>query len=306
MMKSVLPKWLNGAVGALFLLLNTAFWGVIILCLGVVKWCLRIKSISVLLHWAYHKWCLGNRIGLKLGGVSLQVSMPQAVSVHGWYLLVCNHISWLDIVVLSAQAQLPAPKFFLKDELKYVPFIGTGAWALDMPFMKRASKAQIAKNPKLKRMDVERTKQSCKNFKHHPTTVINFAEGTRFTVQKHQRQASPFDNLLKPKAGGTAFALDVLSEQVDGLLNTVLVYHSADPHICRAFIFGRLAAVSVQVDYIPMSELPLGDYQGDKGYRVAFQAYMNTLWQQKSVQIKALEQQSHDRTEKYSSEVNSL
>ncbi|KZN50408.1 MULTISPECIES: acetyltransferase [Pseudoalteromonas] len=305
-MKSILPKWFHGAIGALFLLLNTAFWGLIILGLGIVKWCLRVRLLSVLLHWAYHKWCVGNRIGLKLGGVSMHVKMPQAISVNGWYLLVSNHISWLDIVVLSAQSQLPAPKFFLKDELKYVPLIGTGAWALDMPFMKRASKAQIAKNPKLKRMDVERTKQSCKNFKHHPTTVINFAEGTRFTAQKQRRQASPFDNLLKPKAGGTAFALDVLSEQVDGLLNTALVYHSEDLHICRAFVLGRLDAVSLQVDYIPMSELPLGDYQGDKAYRVQFQAYMNTLWQQKSAQIARLEQRPEGEADNVPSEVNSL
>ncbi|MBQ4839954.1 MULTISPECIES: acetyltransferase [Pseudoalteromonas] len=306
MMKSILPKWFYGAIGTLFLLLNTVIWGVIVLLLGVTKWCIRVKFVSVLLHWAYHKWCLGNRIGLKLGGVQMHVKIPQSVSINGWYLLVSNHISWLDIVVLSAQAQLPAPKFFLKDELKYVPFIGTGAWALDMPFMKRASKAQIAKNPKLKRMDVERTRQSCKNFKQHPTTVINFAEGTRFTAAKQLRQASPFDNLLKPKAGGTAFALDVLSEQVDGLLNTAVVYHSDDEHICRAFFRGQLEAVSLEVDYIPIDDLPKGDYQLDKEYRVQFQAYMNQLWQQKSLQIKAIEQRLDDATGKYSTEAKSL
>ncbi|MBQ4814184.1 1-acyl-sn-glycerol-3-phosphate acyltransferase [Pseudoalteromonas luteoviolacea] len=302
----MLPKWFCGAVGALYLILNTIVWGLIILILGVLKWCIRIKLLSSLLHWAYHKWCVGNRVGLKLGGVSLQVTMPREVSIDGWYLLISNHISWLDIVVLSAQEVLPAPKFFLKDELKYVPLIGTGAWALDMPFMKRASKTEIAKNPKLKRMDVERTKQSCQNFRHHPTTVINFAEGTRFTQSKRQRQSSPYVNLLKPKAGGTAFALDVLSSQIDGLLNTTLVYHSTESHICRAFMQGKLEAITVEVDYTPMAQLPVGDYQTDKQYRIQFQAYMNAIWSEKSTRIAAIEDKYHTVSRDYEEEAEQL
>ncbi|KZN64639.1 acetyltransferase [Pseudoalteromonas luteoviolacea] len=305
-MKSMLPKWFCGAVGALYLLLNTVVWGLIVLILGVLKWCIRTKLLSSLLHWAYHKWCVGNRVGLKLGGVSLRVTMPTEVSVNGWYLLISNHISWLDIVVLSAQEVLPAPKFFLKDELKYVPLIGTGAWALDMPFMKRASKTAIAKNPKLKRMDVERTKQSCQNFRHHPTTVINFAEGTRFTHSKQQHQSSPYRNLLKPKAGGTAFALNVLSSQIDGLLNATLVYHGTGSRICRAFMLGRLDAITVEVEYTPMAQLPEGDYQTDKQYRIQFQAFMNALWSEKALRIAAIEDKYHTVSSDYEEEAEQL
>ncbi|MCF2859931.1 acetyltransferase [Pseudoalteromonas sp. SMS1] len=305
-MRNMLPNWICGAIGALWLVLNTVFWGLIILILGLLKWALRIKLLSSLLHRAYRKWCVGNRIGLQLGGVTLHVTMPNEVSVNGWYLLISNHISWLDIVVLSAQEVLPAPKFFLKDELKYVPLIGTGAWALDMPFMKRASKSAVAKNPKLKRMDVERTKQSCQNFRHHPTTVINFAEGTRFTQGKRHRQSSPYPNLLKPKAGGTAFALDVLSAQIDGLLNTVLVYHSAQKHICRAFMMGKLTAVSVEIEFTPLTQLPLGDYQLDKQYRIQFQAYMNQLWSEKSRRIAVIEEDYRSANYDYEEEAGQL
>ncbi|KZN43523.1 hypothetical protein N474_08105 [Pseudoalteromonas luteoviolacea CPMOR-2] len=305
-MKNMLPNWICGAIGALYLVLNTVLWGLIILILGLLKWSLRIQLLSSCLHWAYRKWCAGNRLGLKLGGVTLHVTMPQEVSINGWYLLISNHISWLDIVVLSAQEVLPAPKFFLKDELKYVPLIGTGAWALDMPFMKRASKSEVAKNPKLKRMDVERTKQSCQNFRHHPTTVINFAEGTRYTPSKQRRQSSPYPNLLKPKAGGTAFALDVLNAQIDGLLNTTLVYHCVDAHICRAFMMGKLTAITVEIEFTPLALLPTGDYQIDKQYRIQFQAYMNQLWLEKSRRIAAIEENYRAANSDYEQEVGQL
>ena len=35
------------------------------------------------------------------------------MNANSWYLLISNHISWLDIAVLSSLNALPAPKFFL-------------------------------------------------------------------------------------------------------------------------------------------------------------------------------------------------
>ena len=160
---------------------------------------------------------------LWLGCPNIEINIKGNVNRDSWYLLISNHMSWLDIVVLSAIDVLPAPKFFLKDELKYVPFIGTGAWAMGMPFMKRV-KAQLAKNPKLKGLDVERTKRSCRDFRNHPTTIINFVEGTRFTPQKHTKAEQSVYLFFKPKAGGIAFALEVLGEQFDALLNTSIIY----------------------------------------------------------------------------------
>ena len=46
------------------------------------------------------------------------------------YLLVCNHQSWLDIMVLFdlMHGKVPFPRFFLKEQLKYVPIIGLACW----------------------------------------------------------------------------------------------------------------------------------------------------------------------------------
>ena len=287
----VLGQAIRGLCASLLLFSSTTFCGVLIFVLGLVKLILPFAWVSSFLHLIYRLWCKGNLLALKLAGVELKANIAPEVHNKGWYLLVANHISWLDIIVLTAMDALPAPKFFLKDELKYVPLIGSGAWALGMPFMKRASKAQIAKNPKLKGLDVARTQQSCKNFRHHPTTVINFAEGTRFTPKKHANQGQPYQHLLKPKAGGTAFALQVLDDQLDGLVHATLVYHGPSTQLFRSFMQGRLKAIDISFEFVPLNEVPQGDYQQDKAYRVQFQHYLNVQWRHKDTLIEQLNEQ---------------
>lgn len=285
MLNSVIPKWLNGLIVGVVLFSNTLLWGCVVLVLGLIKLVLPMAWVSNLLHSAYQGWCSGNRLGLKLSNAQITTVINGDVNKLGWYLLISNHFSWLDIVVLSAIDVLPAPKFFLKDELKYVPLIGSGAWAMGMPFMKRVSKAQLAKNPALKGLDVARTKHSCRNFRSHPTTIINFVEGTRFTKAKHQTQQSPFKYLLKPKAGGVAFALEVLGEQFDAILNTTLVYQAQSNHICGSFLRGRLNKVSVNITVVPVGLELLGNYQQDSQFRTRFQESINRLWLEKDSEL---------------------
>ncbi len=288
MLKKCLPNWLNGLIVGCVLFANLIIFGALVLTLGLVKLVFPIPIVSKLLHSAYKGWCKGNRLGLWLGCNDIKVNISGEVNANSWYLLISNHISWLDIAVLSSLDALPAPKFFLKDELKYVPFIGTGAWAMGMPFMKRVSKAQLAKNPNLKGLDVERTKRSCRNFRHHPTTIVNFVEGTRFTAQKHQHQQSPFQHLLKPKAGGTAFALEVLNEQFDAMLNTSLVYSGKSDHVCRNILKGELESINITIEVMPINTQMIGSYQTDQLFRAEFQQYLNNLWTIKDKQLSAI------------------
>lgn len=288
----MLAQFLPGALLAplLFLIftLNVIVWGSVVFVLGVVKLILPLQIIRNLLHLCYRAWCYGNRFGVFLACPDIQIEISEQMKAKGWYLLIANHQSWLDILVLTGIGELPAPKFFLKDELKYVPFVGAGAWGLDMPFMKRVSKQKIAKNPKLKGMDVERTKHSCRHFKLNPTTIINFVEGSRFTKQKHQKQNSPFQYLLKPKAGGIAFALEVLAEQMDGLLNTSIVYHGTSEQICKDMLFGKLKKVHVCIELQPISDDLIGNYQLDRDFRVTFQHQLNQIWQEKDRQLEQM------------------
>ena len=62
----------------------------------------------------------------------------------------------------------------------------------------------VEKYPEKKGKDIEATRKSCERYKDEPITLINFIEGTRFTPEKHAVQRSPYQHLLKPKAGGLA------------------------------------------------------------------------------------------------------
>lgn len=83
-------------------------------------------------------------------------------------------------------------KYFLKQQLAWVPFIGLACWALDMPFMKRYSRSYLIRHPGRRRgKDVETTRRSCEKFRRaHPTTIVNFVEGSRFTEEKRQQTRS--------------------------------------------------------------------------------------------------------------------
>jgi hypothetical protein len=62
--------------------------------------------------------------------------------------------------------------------------------------------------------DREATRRACEKFALVPTSVMNFAEGTRFTWHKHRIQDSPYRHLLKPKAGALALALNAMGGEV--------------------------------------------------------------------------------------------
>lgn len=290
MLSRFLPGVLLAPIIFTILVGNVVLWGGVIFVIGLLKIVLPLQIIRDILHIAYAAWCKGNYIGVWLACDNWQVDIEGELDEKAWYLLIANHQSWLDIMVLSGLGRLPAPKFFLKDELKWVPFVGAGAWAMDMPFMKRVSKAKVAKNPKLKGMDVERTKRACRHFRLNPTTIINFVEGSRYTEAKHKKQRSPFKYLLKPKAGGIAFALEVLGEKMDGLLNTSIVYHGTSETICKDMLFGKLTKIHVDIKVQPISAELIGNYQHDREFRVEFQQKLNVIWQDKDLQISLMQE----------------
>jgi len=194
----------------------------------------------------------------------------------------------MDIFVLAnfARTRIPETKFFLKDSLKKVPFIGMGCWALDMPFMKRYSRAYIEKHPHLKGKDIETTRKSCLKYKETPTTIINFVEGTRKSPEKLKN--SPYDYLLPPKAGGIAFTLAAMGEQFDKILNITLCYPENHGHIMKDLLAGRLTKIIVKVEQISVSEEIIGDYFNDKKFKNSFQEWINNLWTRKEKLLKSL------------------
>jgi len=206
-----------------------------------------------------------------------------------WYLVLSNHQSWVDIVVLQTilNEKIPMLKFFLKKELIWIPFLGLAWWALDFPFMKRYSKKQLEENPRLKGKDLENTKKACEKFKHVPVSIMNFVEGTRFTPQKKKDQNTPFTHLLTPKAGGVAFVMGSMGEYLHKIIDVTIVYPEKIPTFWD-YASGRVNKIIIEFEVISLTDVLSGDYLSDAEFKNRFFVWLNALWQKKDKKIDAL------------------
>jgi 1-acyl-sn-glycerol-3-phosphate acyltransferase len=295
-MFNFLPRVVLFPLHLLLQVFNIVFWATLIVMFGLCKFILPFPPLIRLLDlWLNFMLFAFSKISVKLikltNRLEFDYQIDGQLSKNDWYLMMSNHLSWLDIVILTefAADRIPAPKFFLKKELIWLPFIGVGAWALDMPFMQRYSRNFIAKNPHLKGKDIETTKKSCEKFKQHPTTVINFVEGSRFTAQKHKQRSSPYQRLLPPKAGGIAFTLAAMGELFNSVLDVTILYSHSSGSTISALLCGDLKSVKLQVNVQAISNINTGDYFNDENFRLEFQSWLNQKWHEKDQLINKMD-----------------
>ncbi|WP_163935328.1 acyltransferase [Paraferrimonas sp. SM1919] len=270
--------------------INTIFWATPIFIFGLIK-LIPITPVrdfcTLIVDTCAANWVSVNTAIQKLShNYQLVIDGDLNLSPKQWYMIIANHQSWVDILVLQRALNRRAPflKFFLKRELIYVPVLGIAWWALDFPFMQRYSAQTLRKKPHLKGKDLETTKRSCAKFKSKPVSVMNFVEGTRFTETKFDSQKPPFTNLLRPKAGGLAFALEAMGDQIDTLLDISIYYPNGRPSFWD-FLSGNLGKVVVHIKRISIDESMRGDYANNKTFKNEFQAQLTDLWQQKDKQL---------------------
>lgn len=288
--------WFRVAPILLLIVANTLVHALPLLAVAVVKALLpfkraRLACNPVLIGFAEGWIAVNSRMIDHLTRTRFRVEMPSSLQPDGHYLVLANHQSWVDIVVLQKifNRRIPFLRFFLKRQLFWVPVLGLCWWALDFPFMGRYTRKQIAKNPELGRRDMEATRRACEKFLDIPVSVMNFVEGTRFTPQKHATQASPYRHLLKPKSGGVAFVIGAMGQSLQAVLDVTIVYPGGRPTIVD-LIGGRIPEVRVIVRQRPIPEALIdGDYQEDRAFRARFQQWMNGLWEEKDAEIERLQ-----------------
>jgi 1-acyl-sn-glycerol-3-phosphate acyltransferase len=223
------------------------------------------------------------------GNTRWEVQGIETLERSEWYLVLANHQSWVDILVLQRifNRKIPFLKFFIKKELLWLPVLGQAWWAMDFPFVKRYTKSDLQKKPHLKGKDIEITRKACKKFKKMPVSIMNFVEGTRFTNEKHRRQKSPYSHLLKPKAGGIAFVLGSLEEQLHRVLDVTIVYPDGVTNFW-ALLCGKIRKINVRVRSLPVSPELLGDYANDRRFRARLQHWLNDIWAEKNQYIEEM------------------
>jgi len=237
---------------------------------------------------------INNLILDSLQRLNIEVVGEPTLEPKTWYLVIANHQSWTDIVILQRvfNRKIPMLKFFIKQQLIYAPIIGIAWWVLDFPIMKRYSAMTLKKKPHLRGKDIETTKASCERFKLTPVSVLNFLEGTRFNTDKRTSQGSPYRHLLKPKSGGATMVLESLGDQLHSVLDVTLVYHDKTPSFIE-FLMGHSSKITVQIEEIPMDEVKhRSATQGEGFNNRQTLSFLQERWQKKDAVINDLLEQT--------------
>jgi 1-acyl-sn-glycerol-3-phosphate acyltransferase len=290
-----LPGPLLAPVLFVLFVLNTLFWAVPVYAAILIKiFTPRGRArdqVSRLTAWLAQTWAVTNSwLGDRLLGTQWDIRGAEQLDRRGQYLVTANHQTWNDIYVLMKTFGRSAPffKFFIKQQLIWVPILGLAWWGLDYPFMKRYSKEDLERKPHLRGKDLETTRKACEKFRNQPILLLNFLEGTRFTRAKHDRQNSPYRHLLRPRAGGLAFALAAMGDKFSAVFDVTIVY----PDGAKGFwdlMAGRVQRVVVEVRRLTIpTALMNGDYDHDAYYRRSVQDWVASVWAEKDHRIDAL------------------
>lgn len=222
--------------------------------------------------------------------IDLEITGLEDLSCNEWYLVIANHQSWLDIVILQVlfNRKIPVLKFFIKDQLKWIPFLGFAWWAMGCPYMKRYSKEYLAKHPDKQGQDLISTQKAIEAFKRTPASIMNFVEGTRFTTQKRDQQKSPYTYLLKPKAGGISFIISSMGQQIKDLLDVTIIYPKEE-HSLWDFLCKRVKSVKINVRHLPIPpEFASEKVINDSQTQADFKDWINKQWAEKDLLIASL------------------
>ena len=278
------------------LVLNTLHWGSLLLALALLKLAMPFRAtrrrLDPLLNTIATGWVSCNSVWMRWTQRTAWDTQPiQGLQRRAWYLVSCNHQSWVDIFVLqrTLNGKVPLLKFFLKRELLFVPVMGLTWWALDFPFVRRQSRRKLRRRPQLRTRNERTALKACEKFALVPTSVTNFVEGTRFTRRKHMMQASPYRHLLKPRVGALASSLRVLGPHLTSFLDVTIVYPDGVPSFWQ-FLCGRTRRVIVrcrELD-VPAELRPDDDDAADPLFRARLARWLAGIWAEKDREIDAI------------------
>ncbi|MGZ8853478.1 MAG: acetyltransferase [Thermoanaerobaculia bacterium] len=283
----------------LLLPLNLILWGVPVMLLGIVKLLLPggepRRKLRLLLSELGDRWAGGNDLIFDLlVDTKWDISGVDGLRPDGHYLIVSNHVSWLDIFVLQRtfHRRVAFMRFFIKQQLIWSPILGQACWAMDFPFMRRYTPEYLERHPEKRGKDLETTRRTCRRYRRIPMAILNFIEGTRFTRAKQLEEKSPYRNLLRPRVGGIAFVLASLGEQLDAVVDVTISYPRLDVTFWE-FVNNRVGRIVVRARLIEVPAQFVTEPITEPGpAREAFKIWIESLWREKDELLDQLAQSS--------------
>lgn len=284
-------------VTLVLLCLNLALWGTLIFLGGIVKLAVppRFRTPLILLFASFaERWVVGNNLIFdRMLPTVWDIEGVSGLRHDGRYLVLANHLSWVDIVAVlrTFQGRTPFIRFFMKSGLIWFPIAGQACWALEFPFMKRHSAAYLEKHPEKRGEDLETTRRVCHRYRKVPVTILNYVEGTRFSRRKHEQQQSPYRYLLRPRTGGVSFVLASMKGELDGVLDVTIAYPGQDVTMLQ-FLSGRVPRIAVRVRPLDVPAEFFDEAVTERGaVRDRFKQWIDQLWSSKDELIAQLVKQ---------------
>ncbi|MCM2971319.1 acetyltransferase [Larsenimonas suaedae] len=274
--------FIKGCASLCFLTVNTLVCALPFYVLALLKLVLPIHRVRNTIIGGLNRIAL---VWIALNTFWIRTVLKPTLHVSGaipnardqWWVVIANHRSWTDILLLqyALQQSTAPPRFFIKRELIWIPVIGLAFWALEFPMLNRGKGGRKAAEK-----DLEATRRLCRHALERPITIYNFVEGTRFTPQKRLQQKSPFTHLLRPKAGGLSIVLSLLGSRLSGILDATLDYQHGSTRFWD-FLCGRSGILRIHIDRLPLKPWMTDTHILEFERKKRFHAWVNALWHDK-------------------------
>ena len=277
----------------LLLFLNLLVFGIPVVIVGIAKFAVqvtaprsRLRTRIILLSSAIaERWvAMNTRIFDWMLATHWDIAgMPEAMPPDGRYLIISNHVSWVDIFTIFRVFHRKAAfvRFFLKQQLIFFPVVGQACWALEFPFMRRYSADELRRHPEKRGRDLATTRRACQRYRHIPVAILTFLEGTRFSEEKRVDQDSPYEHLLRPRVGAIAFVVASLGDQLDAMIDVTIGYPGGDVTLWH-FMTGKVKTITVRARRLEVpAEFYTAEITEPGPARDRFKAWIESIWREK-------------------------
>lgn len=295
-----LMKHLIGILSLVYITLNLTFWLPPLLVIALLKLLIPIPLVKSLIYQLMLKmygWAVWVNLFLfkMLLGIRFEISGFEALQKDENYLVMANHRSWADILILQSMLVEGAPiiKFIVKREILFLPLVGLVCWAYEYPLVRRKSMRSDNDTASKARSDLDTIRDGFSGNGQNTMSIVNFVEGTRFNLLKSRKTDSPHKHLLKPKAGGLSYILQSFGSQLDFLLDVTIVYGTEEP-VFWNFLSGKCKRVVIEVRKIPIADL-IEAIQGDSSpldYQKV-SVWLKNLWEEKDKKMDLVHSNLH-------------
>jgi len=185
-------------------------------------------------------------------------------------LILMNHhyeLDWLYAWMVADRVGVVGNcRSFIKDSLKYLPILGWAGNFSDDLYLKRNMEK-----------DKEKIQNNLKELLEYPYPVwlFLFAEGTRFTSEKHQASQKfaeskglpRLEHHLIPRTKGFTFTIPKLDKtKITTMYDLTMVAGTGDsaPPTLTSLILGRKTEATVVIRKINLENIPTGEEEGAK------------------------------------------